>query len=84
MVSADGVGKSERPVNELLRRLSPRDFALISPYLDQFDASADLILYNPGDPVESLAQGCPSGRRAGKPLPIAVDNRNLARGCENA
>jgi hypothetical protein len=41
MTSADGVGKNGPPANKLLQRLSPRDFALISPYLDQFDASAD-------------------------------------------
>jgi hypothetical protein len=58
MRSADGVGKSGRPANELFQRLSPRDFALISPYLDQFDASADRVLYNPGDPVESVHFPC--------------------------
>jgi hypothetical protein len=55
---ADGVGTSGRPANELLRRLSPRDFALISPHLDQFDASANRVLYNPGDPVESVHFPC--------------------------
>src|SRR6202020_736366 len=58
MTSADGVGKSGRPANELLRRLNPRDFALISSYLDQFDAVADRVLYNPGDPVESVHFPC--------------------------
>jgi hypothetical protein len=58
MRSTDGVGKSGRPANELLQRLSPREFALISPYLDQFDASADRVLYNPGDPVESVHFPC--------------------------
>jgi hypothetical protein len=47
-----------RPANELVRRLSPRDFALISPYMDQFDASADRVLYNPGDRVESVHFPC--------------------------
>jgi hypothetical protein len=58
MTLADGVGKSGRPANELLRRLSPHDFGLISQYLDQFDASADRVLYNPGDPVESVHFPC--------------------------
>jgi hypothetical protein len=58
MVSANGVGGNARPANELLRRLSPDDFGLISPYLDQFDASEDRVLYNPGDPVESVHFPC--------------------------
>src|SRR3984957_12660483 len=58
MTSADGLGKSGRPANDLLRRLNARDFALISPHLDQFDASEDRVLYNPGDPVESVHFPC--------------------------
>jgi hypothetical protein len=58
MVSRNSVGKNGLPANELLRRLSPRDFALISTHLDQFDASADSVLYNPGDQVESVHFPC--------------------------
>ena len=58
MASRDSVGKNGPPANELLQRLSPRDFALISPYLDQFDASTDRVLYNPGDSVESVHFPC--------------------------
>jgi hypothetical protein len=58
MVSRNNVGKNGMPANELLRRLSRRDFALISPRLDQFDASADSVLYNPGDQVESVHFPC--------------------------
>src|ERR1700683_719994 len=58
MTSADCAGKRRRPADGLLRRLSPRDFALISPYLDQIGASADRVLYNPGDRVESVHFPC--------------------------
>src|ERR1700728_1930685 len=58
MASRNGVGENGLPANEVLQRLSPRDFALISPYLDQFDASADSVLYNPGDQVESVHFPC--------------------------
>ena len=71
MTSADGVGKSGRPANELLRRLSPRDFALISPYLDQIDASADRVLYNPGDRVESVHFPCGTSAAA---FVVAIDD----------
>jgi hypothetical protein len=71
MRSADGVGKSGRPANELLRRLNPRDFALISPHLDQFHASADRVLYNPGDPVESVHFPCGTSAAA---FVVAIDD----------
>jgi hypothetical protein len=58
MVSRNSVGNNGLPANELLQRLSPRDFALISPYLDRFDASADRVLYNPGDQVDSVHFPC--------------------------
>jgi hypothetical protein len=74
MTSADGVGKSGRPANELLRRLSPRDFALISPYLDQIDASADRVLYNPGDRVESVHFPCGTSAAA---FVVAIDDREF-------
>jgi hypothetical protein len=61
MASRDSGGKNGPPANDLLQRLSPRDFALISPYLDQFDASADRVLYNPGDQVDSVHFPCGAG-----------------------
>ena len=75
MTSADGVGKSGRPANELLRRLNPRDFALISSHLDQFYASADRVLYNPGDPVESVHFPC--GTSAAAFVVALEDGREL-------
>jgi Crp-like helix-turn-helix domain len=71
MAMRDSRGKNGRPANELLQRLSPRDFALISPYLDQFDASADRVLYNPGDPVESVHFPCGTSAAA---FVIAIDD----------
>ena len=41
----------ERPFNNLLRRLSASDFALIAPHLVQEEAGANDLLYNPGDDV---------------------------------
>jgi hypothetical protein len=70
-MTSDDVGKSGRPANELLRRLSPHDFAMISPYLDQFDASADRVLYNPGDLVESVHFPCGASAAA---FVVAIDD----------
>jgi Crp-like helix-turn-helix domain len=46
---SDGIG---RPFNNLLRRLSVSDFALIAPHLTYEEAKANALLYNPGDDVE--------------------------------
>src|SRR6202521_335889 len=75
MALRDSVGKNGLPANELLRRLSPRDFALVSPYLDQFDPSADRVLYNPGDPVESVHFPC--GTSAGAFVVAIEDGREF-------
>jgi len=40
-----------RPFNNLLRRLSASDFALIAPHLAHEEAEANELLYNPGDNV---------------------------------
>jgi hypothetical protein len=48
----------ERPCNNLLRRLSARDFALIAPYLTHEHAQANELLYNPGDHVEIIHFPC--------------------------
>ena len=71
MASRNSGGKNELPANELLQRLSPRDFALISPHLDQFHASADRVLYNPGDPVESVHFPCGTSAAA---FVVAIDD----------
>src|SRR5712672_4522894 len=51
----DGI---ERPFNNLLRRLSAGDFALIAPYLVHEEAGASELLYNPGDDVEIVHFPC--------------------------
>ncbi len=47
-----------RPFNNLLRRLSAGDFALIEPFLEPADAKADDLLYNPGDDVQTVYFPC--------------------------
>ena len=51
----DGI---ERPFNNLLRRLSAGDFALIAPHLVHAQAGANELLYNPGDDVEIVHFPC--------------------------
>jgi Crp-like helix-turn-helix domain len=54
--AADGI---ERPFNNLLRRLSAADFALIAPHLVHEEAiKANDLLYNPGDDVETVHFPC--------------------------
>ena len=47
-----------RPFNNLLRRLSASDFALIAPHLAHEEAKANDLLYNPGDDVEIVHFPC--------------------------
>jgi hypothetical protein len=47
-----------RPYNNLLRRLSAGDFAILAPHLLQETASGNDLLYNPGDPVEVVHFPC--------------------------
>src|SRR5260370_34265785 len=56
--SGNDPGGSERPYNNLLRRLSTSDFALIAPHLVQEQAEAGELLYNPGDDVEIVHFPC--------------------------
>ena len=48
----------EPPYNNLLRRLSPGDFALVARHLSLEEARADDLLYNPGDDVEIVHFPC--------------------------
>jgi hypothetical protein len=48
----------ERPFNNLLRRLSAGDFALIAPHFWQEEAKAGELLYNPGDDVDTVHFPC--------------------------
>ena len=47
-----------RPYNNLLRRLSTADYALIAPHLAPEDANANDLLYSPGDDVEIVHFPC--------------------------
>jgi DNA-binding transcriptional regulator YhcF (GntR family) len=47
-----------RPFNNLLRRLSTSDFALIAPHLAHEESKANDLLYNPGDDVEIVHFPC--------------------------
>ncbi len=48
----------ERPYNNLLRRLSSSDFALIEPHLAHAEVEAGGLLYNPGDDVDTVHFPC--------------------------
>jgi len=50
--------KSERPFNNLLRRLSDEDYALLAPHLDFCQAGVDELLYSPGDSVDVVHFPC--------------------------
>src|ERR1700744_5829986 len=51
-------GGRDRPFNNLLRRLSASDFALLAPDLMPEEAAANELLYNPGDDVEIVHFPC--------------------------
>jgi DNA-binding transcriptional regulator YhcF (GntR family) len=57
-VRENGANGLERPHNNLLRRLSGTDFALIAPYIAHWQAQANDLLYNPGDGVEIIHFPC--------------------------
>ena len=48
----DAAEVTERPYNNLLRRLSRADFAEIEPHLVEAETRADDLLYNPGENVD--------------------------------
>jgi DNA-binding transcriptional regulator YhcF (GntR family) len=48
----------DRPFNNLLRRLSAGDFALLEPHLLSEEGPAGELLYNPGDDVEIVHFPC--------------------------
>jgi DNA-binding MarR family transcriptional regulator len=47
-----------RPNNNLLRRLSESDFALIAPHLSEDESASDALLYDPGDDVDTVHFPC--------------------------
>jgi len=48
----------DRPYNNLLRRLSASDYALIAPQLEMSEEAAGELIYNPGDDVETVHFPC--------------------------
>jgi Crp-like helix-turn-helix protein len=65
----------DRPYNNLLRRLSTADFALIAPHLVHEEAKAGELLYNPGDDVEVVHFPC--GPSLASYLVANEDGRNV-------
>ncbi|MBR0871791.1 Crp/Fnr family transcriptional regulator [Bradyrhizobium tropiciagri] len=51
-------GATDRPFNNLLRRLNVIDYELIAPHLTLLDAAANDLLYNPGDDVQTVHFPC--------------------------
>ena len=49
---------TDRPNNNLLRRLNEKDFSLIGPHLSVEDTANDDLLYNPGDDVDVVHFPC--------------------------
>jgi hypothetical protein len=49
---------TDRPYNNLLRRLNAADFALLAPHMMQEEARPNELIYNPGDDVEIVHFPC--------------------------
>ena len=58
IVNGNTAGSADRPGNNLLRRLSASDFALLAPHLVHQVAQPNELLYNPGDDVEIVHFPC--------------------------
>jgi DNA-binding transcriptional regulator YhcF (GntR family) len=66
---------TDRPYNNLLRRLSTADFALIAPHFAHEEAEAGQLLYNPGDDVDVVHFPC--GPSLASYLVANEDGRNV-------
>jgi hypothetical protein len=66
---------NERPLNNLLRRLSDGDYALLAPHLTPEETSASQLLYSPGDDVETVHFPC--GPSLVSYLVTSEDGRNV-------
>jgi hypothetical protein len=51
-------GLTDRPFNNLLRRLNPADYAALEPHLAGDEAKPGELLYNPGDNVQTVHFPC--------------------------
>lgn len=58
MLTPQKEAAGDRPFNNLLRRLSSADFALIEPHLVLADTGPKDLLYSPGDDVETVHFPC--------------------------
>lgn len=57
-VQAKTAAVDHRPVNNLLRRLSETDYALLAPHIAVDDVGPNELLYNPGDDVQVVHFPC--------------------------
>lgn len=57
-VQAKTASVDHRPVNNLLRRLSETDYALLAPHIAVDDVGPNELLYNPGDDVQVVHFPC--------------------------
>jgi hypothetical protein len=74
-----------RPHNEILRRLSERDFSLIEPHLERLNCASDIVLFRPGDEVDRVHFPCgPSMASLVVPIEDGRDVETLSIGREGA
>ena len=66
-------GPGDRPYNNLLRRLSHGDYALIAPYLLLQETRANTLLYNPGDNVITSEVCLQVGSQAAMIFSVRID-----------
>src|SRR5947209_5695876 len=52
------VAENGRPHNDILRRLTERDFSLLEPHLQRLNCATDIVLYQPGDEVDTVHFPC--------------------------
>jgi hypothetical protein len=64
-----------RPANNLLRRLSPADYALLAPHIVVDRVGANELLYSPGDDVQVVHFPC--GPSLATFLVLTEDGRNV-------
>ena len=58
LVRGNTASGTDRPGNNLLRRLNASDFALLAPHLAHQEAQPNELLYNPGDDVQVVYFPC--------------------------
>lgn len=74
-----------RPANNLLRRLSQADYALLAPHVTVEDCAASELLYNPGDNIQVVHFPCgPAVATFLVPNEDGRDVETILVGCEGA